>query len=417
MKRCVYYGYQTSETCGLGGNGFASISKLADGPVRLHRPLLYGRVLGKRQDRGGVTSRPSWPPRGDHARKRLLKKVEQSSTPPPMSRGARRCWRLLDWYRRRFGEVCPRQQKLARRLGEKGIPVTERQVQRYIRELRVAGVVEVKRGGRGNPSYYLVDKFVELQWKTAADVGSNVGSNVGSSASSAAAASHTNETGSTEKCHHKTTGCLGVDGVEAKTVEQSQAVKKPPASAPRRTPNPFNEIEGKAIARAIERCGFEPRNPLLLTKLARKAEFYQSNGFVVAAHIERAIGRCERARSNWPESPNWIVAAVENEFAAASGARASEPKSLEQPLGDTGRPRKQSGGGSPLRVPLAAAGHGARRDVATGGSTVLPVKTPGTPPELPRSDAETTRKGPVTDPGRQSTTELPGKAKSAGGGE
>ena len=333
-----------------------------------------------------------------------------------LSRGARRCWRLLDWYRRHFDEVRPRLERLAKRLGYSGAPVTVRQVGRYMRELRAAGVIQVKRGGRGNANSYLVDKFVEINWKSAFDVRSNVRSNVRSSAAAAVSAGPTLAESCQEKCPVKAPGYLGVDVVTSGTVE-SQAAVENSGSAPRQTPKPFPEAEGNAIVRVIDRCGFET-TPRLLQSLAAKAEYYGINGFAIAAHIERCIRRCERTKSNWPQQPSWITAVVENECAAASGMRAGEPKSPEQPLGDMGRPRKQSGGGSPVRVPLAAAGHGVPGEPAPAFGTAH--ETPCVPPELPLDRTETPRKAPVADPrwnrAIQGQISDLAKAKRVGGG-
>jgi len=75
--------------------------------------------------------------------------------------------------------------------------------------------------------------------------------------------------------------------------------------------NSFSEIEHQRITAHIEGCGLKATSQLL-SKLARKADYYGVNGFVIAAHIERARRNTVLAPSLKPQSPGWILAVVEN---------------------------------------------------------------------------------------------------------
>jgi hypothetical protein len=136
----------------------------------------------------------------------------------------------------------------------------------------------------------------------------------------------------------------------------------------------FPEAEGAAVKRAVENCGREA-NAVLFQKLARKAQFYGVTGFVIAAHILRAWRLVERRPADHPQSDAWIVTVVENALAAASGMRSGEPKSPGS-VGQREPMKEQSGGGSPERVPLAAA-------AGQGGESRTPADLPGTPPTQP----------------------------------
>ncbi len=70
-----------------------------------------------------------------------------------LSRGAKRCIKLLRWYAARFKDVYPLQSTLAKHLG-----VTTRQVGRYVKELRDAGLTSVTKGGPHSACYQVVAK-------------------------------------------------------------------------------------------------------------------------------------------------------------------------------------------------------------------------------------------------------------------
>ena len=68
-----------------------------------------------------------------------------------LSRGAQRCIKLLRWYAARFRDVYPLQSTIAKHLG-----VTTRQVGRYVKELRDAGLMSVTSGGPHSACYQVV---------------------------------------------------------------------------------------------------------------------------------------------------------------------------------------------------------------------------------------------------------------------
>ena len=74
-----------------------------------------------------------------------------------LSRGAQRCLKLLRWYAAKFSQVFPYRSTIAKHLG-----VTSRQVDRYISELKKAGLINVFQCGQQPASYQVfADKNVE----------------------------------------------------------------------------------------------------------------------------------------------------------------------------------------------------------------------------------------------------------------
>lgn len=74
-----------------------------------------------------------------------------------MSRGVAKCLKLLEWYASRFKDVHPLQGKLSVRLG-----VSDRQLRRYLLELRHHGLITVQQQGPQSASYD-VSKAVEKE--------------------------------------------------------------------------------------------------------------------------------------------------------------------------------------------------------------------------------------------------------------
>lgn len=72
-----------------------------------------------------------------------------------LSRGARRCLQLIQWYADRFSEVFPYQKTLAQKLG-----LCVRQIGRYIRELVKSGCLRVLRQGPTSCTYKVL-KVIE----------------------------------------------------------------------------------------------------------------------------------------------------------------------------------------------------------------------------------------------------------------
>lgn len=68
-----------------------------------------------------------------------------------LSRGAQRCLKLLRWYAAHFQEVFPYRSTIAKHLS-----VTSRQVDRYISELKKAGLVNVSQAGPQPATYQVV---------------------------------------------------------------------------------------------------------------------------------------------------------------------------------------------------------------------------------------------------------------------
>ncbi len=68
-----------------------------------------------------------------------------------LSRGAQRCIKLLRWYAAHFQEVFPYRSTLAKHLNVSGA-----QLDRYIRELKSAGLLSVSQAGPQPASYHVV---------------------------------------------------------------------------------------------------------------------------------------------------------------------------------------------------------------------------------------------------------------------
>lgn len=73
--------------------------------------------------------------------------------------------------------------------------------------------------------------------------------------------------------------------------------------------------ENEAILREVQACGF-PLTENLKEQLARKMRAYGRNGFQVAAAISRALRKVSAKATFKPDSDRWILAVVENDFAA-----------------------------------------------------------------------------------------------------
>lgn len=81
-----------------------------------------------------------------------------------LSRGARRCLNLIQWYAARFAEVFPYQKTIAQKLG-----MCVRQIGRYIRELVAAGYLRVRRNGPTSCTYEVL-KALERKLVTSENV-------------------------------------------------------------------------------------------------------------------------------------------------------------------------------------------------------------------------------------------------------
>lgn len=68
----------------------------------------------------------------------------------PLSRGANKCFDLMRWYAARFREIYPYQETIARRLG-----IKQRQLRKYLLELKNAGLLAIHKQGRAPAVYQL----------------------------------------------------------------------------------------------------------------------------------------------------------------------------------------------------------------------------------------------------------------------
>jgi hypothetical protein len=186
-----------------------------------------------------------------------------------ISRGARQCFEYL---RKRGTRAFPFQETIARELGCK-----ERQVRNYLFELKSAGVLVVKKRQRSSAEYVL-DR--QLFASLIAGLGA-------------------------QNCRSDAPHLI----TELKILERTtQSHPATPGTSV------FSESERSAIERAVALTGFQA-NPSLIAKLKRKAEFYRADGYVIAAHIQRAWSKVERRPTTWPQSEHWFPAVVENALA------------------------------------------------------------------------------------------------------
>lgn len=246
--------------------------------------------------------------------------------PDGISPGARKCLKLLLFYTRRFRRVHPSQKKLAERLN-----VSDRQVRIYLAELGRLGLLTVHQGGGGRSATYVLNSGLSsgmlpgcFQAKKAHESGDLAGDQWVTDPNFRAEERQSKNPSISCRDQSEWKG-IGATPRPNLSFEYAQGSIEPgePENSTTRSQNEWRGAQRAAVAKEIESANFEA-TPELLSKLSRIARHHGVNGFVVAAHIKRALGRVANQPSSHPRGDSWFLAVVENALALRSATRRNE---------------------------------------------------------------------------------------------
>ena len=176
-----------------------------------------------------------------------------------LSRGARKCLDLMRWYAARYEDVYPFQKTIAKRLG-----VKERQLRNYFLELKIAGLLEIRKSGPRSAIYHVVTE-----------------ENCRSSAGQIA-------------------GQLPVFS-SASISELSNVSENTDQSTDEPT-DLYAQAQTETLRRHLSAAGFAH----LAERIVREATARGVSLFLIAARIERAFRSASRKESTKPRTDGWI---------------------------------------------------------------------------------------------------------------